>query len=349
MSVQIQTIAPNTQSQVTPDRLMQFMFGFAPPLIVEAALQHHIFDVLNDAPKTVEQVSQETTASVRGLRAVMNALVALELLSKDTAQRYSLTPESSAFLVSTKPSYFGGLLCNISQSVLPSWLDLTEAVQTGKPTHALNQETIGATFFEEFVTGLFPMSYPATQALAKELNLAQTAEPFSVLDLAAGSGVWGIGLAHASPKVQVTAIDWAQVIPVTQRIATQHGVKDRFRFIAGDLLEVDFGSDYQVATLGQILHTEGETRSRQLLAKVFASLAPGGTIAISEWIANRDRSGPLNVMIFAVNMFVKSDEGDTFTAEEMGDWLHAVGFNNVRLLAAPGPSPLLLATKPALN
>jgi SAM-dependent methyltransferase len=346
MSVQIPVIELNTQAQVTPERLMQFAFGFAPPLIIEAALKHHVFDVLNNAPKTVEQVSQETGASVRGLRAIMNALVALGLLSKDPTQQYSLTPESSAFLVSAKPSYLGGLLGNISQSIMPSWLDLTETVQTGKPTHALNQEEIGGVFFEEFVKGLFPLGYPATQTLAKELNLAQSQQSVSVLDLAAGSGVWGIGLAHASPNVQVTAIDWAQVIPVTQRIATQHGVKDRFRFIAGDLLEVDFGSGYQIATLGQILHTEGETRSRQLLAKVFASLAPGGTIAIAEWIANRDRSGPANVMIFAVNMLVNSEEGDTFSAEEMGDWLNAVGFTDARMVAAPGPSPLLLATKP---
>ena len=346
MSVQAQPIAPNAQAQVTPERLMQFMFGFAPTLIIEAALQLHLFDSLKDAPKPIEQISQETEASVRGLRAVMNALVALGLLSKDAAQCYSLTPESSAFLVSTKPSFLGGMLGHVSQSLLPSWLNLTNVVQTGKPALAVNQEATGSPFFEGFVEGLFPPSYPATQALAKALNLSHTQHPVAVLDLAAGSGVWGIGLAHASPQVQVTAIDWAQVIPVTQRIAVQHGVQDRFRFVAGDLLAVEFGNGYQVATLGQILHSEGEVRSRQLLAKVFDALAPGGVIAIAEWIANPDHSGPLNAMIFAVNMLVHTDEGDTFSAEEMGEWLHAAGFTDVRTVAAPGPSPLLLATKP---
>lgn len=346
MSVTTQSIEPNTQAQVTPERLMQFMFGFAPTLILEAALKHRIFDVLNDTPKTVDRVSQETGASVRGLRALMNALVALALLSKDTAQQYSLTPESSTFLVSSKPSYLGGMLGSVSETILPSWLDLAEAVLTGKPTHAVNQEEIGGTFFEGFVTSLFAPHYPATQTLAQVLNIPQAQQPVSVLDLAAGSGVWGIGLAHASPQVRVTAIDWAQVIPVTERIAAQHGVKDRCQFIAGDLLAVDFGSGYQVAILGQILHSEGETRSRQLLAKVFESLAPGGTIAIAEWIANRDRTGPTNAMIFAVNMLVKSEDGDTFSAEEMGEWLEAVGFTDVRTVPAPAPSPLLLATKP---
>ena len=337
-------IAPHPQ--VTPERIMQLMFGFAPTLILEAALQHRVFDVLDDAPKTVEQVSEATGASVRGLRAIMNPLVALELLSKDEAQRYSLTPESSAFLVSTKPSFQGALLSHSSQYLLPPWLKLTEVVQTGKPACAVNQEATGAAFFEGLVADLFPLNYPASEALAKALNLSQAQQTVSVLDLAAGSGVWGIGLAQSSPQVQVTAIDWAGVIPVTQRFATQHGVKDRFQFIAGDLLEVDFGSGYQVATLGQILHSEGDIRSRRLLAKVFEALAPGGTIAIAEWLTNRDRSGPLNALIFAVTMLVNTDRGDTFSTEELTEWLRTVGFTDVRTVAVPAPFPLLLATKP---
>lgn len=346
MSVQNKIMEPQMQSQVTPERIMQFAFSYAPPLIIEAALHHRVFDVLNNASKTVEQVSEETGASARGLRAIMNALVALQLLSKDEGQRYSLTPESSAFLVSTKPSFFGGLLHHTIQGLLPHWMQLPEIVQTGKPALAVNQETTGAAYFEEFVPALFPAAYPSAQVLAKVLNLSQTEQPISVLDLAAGSGVWGITLAQASPHVRVTAIDWEGVIPVTQRIAAQHGVKDRFQFIAGDLLEVDFGFGYQVAILGQILHSEGEMRSRLLLAKVFEALAPGGTIAIAEWLTNSDRTGPVNALIFTVNMLVHTDRGDTFSADEIGSWLHDAGFIDVQTMAVPAPSPLLLATKP---
>jgi SAM-dependent methyltransferase len=339
-------IAPDAPLQVKPERLTRLMFGFAPPLILEAALQHHVFDVLQDAPKSVEQVSQETGASVRGLRAVMNALVALEFLTKDETQKYSLTPESSTFLVSTKPSFLGGLLHQTTQQLLPQWMKLTEVVQTGEPAKSVNQEKMGATFFERFVDALFPANYPAARVLAKILNLAQTQQPTSVLDLGTGSGVWGIALAQASPLVQVTAIDWAQVLPITQRIATRNGVADRFKYVPGDYLNVDFGDGYQVAVLGQILHTEGESRSHHLLTKVFEALAPGGTIVIAEWLPDSDRRGPLNALIFAVNMLVLSDEGNTFSADEIGGWLREVGFGNIQTVAVPAPFPLILATKP---
>ncbi|WP_202950699.1 methyltransferase [Pseudanabaena sp. PCC 6802] len=346
MPIQGKTMESNLQTQVTPEHIMQFVFGYAPSLILEVALHHRVFDVLNNTSKTIELVSEETGASARGLRAIMNALVGLALLSKDEEQRYSLTPESSAFLVSTQPSFLGGLLHHTVRGLLPQWMQLSEVVQTGKPTIAVNRETIGAPYFEAFVPALFPAAYPSAKVLANTLGLGHVEQPISVLDLAAGSGVWGIALAQASPQVRVTAVDWADVIPVTQRIAEQHGVGDRFQYLAGDLLEVDFGFGYQVVILGQILHSEGEVRSRLLLEKVFAALAPSGTIAISEWLTNSDRTGPLNALIFAVNMLVHTDRGDTFSTEEISGWLSDKGFIDIRTVEIPGPSPLILATKP---
>lgn len=335
-----------TPPPVTPDRLMQFAFAFAPPLMIEAAIDHQIFDILDEGTKTIDQLSQITGASVRGLRVLLNALVALDFLHKDATQQYSLTPESAAFLVSTKPSFQGGLFRHASHDLVPKWLGLTEIVQTGKPPSAINQEAAGAEFFQQFVNDIFPLSYPAAKILAEVLNVAHAEQPFGVLDLAAGSGVWGITIAQQSPQVQVTAIDWANVIPVTQQNADRFGLSDRFSTIAGDLLSVDFGTGYQLATLGHIIHSEGETRSRQLLHKVFAALASGGTIAIAEWLMNQDRTGPINAAIFAVNMLVNTEVGDTYSFAEISSWLTEAGFTDARTLAAPGPSPLILATKP---
>jgi methylase of polypeptide subunit release factors len=167
-----------------------------------------------------------------------------------------------------------------------------------------------------------------------------------VRDLAAGSGVWGIALAQQSPHVSVTAVDWPGVLPATRRVVGRFNLTDRFSFVAGDLHSAAFGTGHQIATLGHILHSEGERFSRTLLRKTFDALSPGGTIAIAEFLANDDRTGPPNAIIFAVNMLVNTDEGDTFTFPEIRKWLQEAGFSEVRTLDAPGPSPLILATKP---
>ena len=329
----------------TPERLLQFLWAFAPPLAIEAAIRHRIFDVLAKQPLNLPDLAQATGASARGVAALANLLVGLALLTRGEDGRYALTAESDAFLVSDHPGFLGGMFRHVSGQLLPNWLRLVEIVGSGKPATSVNVAAEGAPFFAEFVEDIFPLSYPAARALAAHLNLARASGPVSVLDLAAGSGVWGIALAEASRHVSVRAIDWPDVLPVTRHVADRSGVGARLTTVAGDLLEADFGGPHEIATLGQILHSEGVERSRTLLRRTYEALAPGGTIAIAEFLVDADRRGPLSGLIFAVNMLVNTEAGGTFSFEEIAGWLTEAGFKDTRLLAAPGPSPLILATR----
>ena len=335
----------NTETSPTPERIMQFAFGYGPTLIIETALRLRIFDLLDSSPKTVQELSAATGASPRGLTAILNALVGLEFLSCHSGD-YALTPESAAFLVSTKPGFHGTLFRHTVGQLLPKWQQLPEVVRTGKPAMAVNAHDHGAVFFAEFVESLFPLSYQAAKALGEHLQIAASNTPVSVLDLAAGSGVWGIALAQQSSRVRLRAVDWPEVLKVTRKVAQQHGVADRLDLVAGDLETADFGTGHQVATLGHILHSEGRERSRRLLRKTFDALSSGGTIAIMEFLPNEERTGPPNALLFAVNMLVNTDHGDTFTFGEISGWLAEAGFIKPRLLEVPAVSPLILANRP---
>ncbi|HKS04112.1 MAG TPA: methyltransferase, partial [Chthoniobacterales bacterium] len=268
------------------------------------------------------------------------------LLKKDRQSKYSLTPESQAFLISDKPGTLAGFFGSILPTMASRWLQLTEIVRDGRPAVAVNQETEGTECFSQLVETIIPMSYPGAQKLADHLKLAEAKQQVRVIDLAAGSGIWGIALVQKSPQMRVTAVDWPGMIPTTKRITKKFGVHERFEFIEGDLAEANFGSGYDVATLGHILHSEGEERSRRLLKKVFRALKSGGVIAIAEWLVNDDRTKPLPSLMFCVQMLVNTEKGDTFSFSEIKAWLKQAGFKKVRKLEAPGPSPLILASKP---
>ena len=334
------------KKQVTPERLMELSFAYAPPLIISAGVSNQVFDSLGDGAKTPEQVAEKTGASARALRILMNALVGLGLLKKDRQGKYSLTPESAAFLLSKNPGTHAGFFGTIAPQIISRWLRLSDIVREGRPVVAVNQETEGTEFFSQLVENIIPLSYPPAQKLADHLKVAKTKNDIRVLDLAAGSGIWGIALAQKSPRVRVAAVDWPGMIPTTKRITQKFDVGDRFNYVEGDILEANFGSGYDIAILGHILHSEGEDRSRPLLAKTFRALISGGTIAIAEWLVNDDRTKPLPSLMFAVQMLVNTEKGDTFSFNEIKNWLEEAGFKKVRKVEAPGPSPLILATKP---
>ena len=333
---------------LTPERIMQFAWGYAIPLAIEAAVRLRVFDAIDAAGGTVRlgQLAEKTAAAPRGVRMLCDMLSAVQLLEKRGNDAYALSPESAAFLVSTKPSFQGGIFKHISAQLLPKWMQLTDVVRNGKPTTAVTAEDEGAAFFERFVEDIFPMSYRPAQVLGEHLQLSRSTRQVKVLDLAAGSGVWGIALAQQSPGVRVTAVDWPRVIPVTRRVASRFGMAERFSYVEGDIRTADLGRGYDVAALGHILHSEGPERSRQLIRRAFDALAPGGTIAIAEFLADPGRAGPPVAMIFAVNMLVNTEAGDVFTFEEISQWLRDAGFTDPRTLDSPGPSPLILATKP---
>ena len=145
---------------------MQLAWGYAPPLIIAAAVRAGVFAALKDHPRSIDELVQATGASARGLRAVVNALVALQLLRRQDGG-YALTPESATYLVPGLAGYRGDFFHHHTDHLLPQWMQLAEVLRTGRPVVATNREDGGADHFAGFVESLFPGSYPAAKALGK--------------------------------------------------------------------------------------------------------------------------------------------------------------------------------------
>ena len=339
-------MSASSNPAVRPDRIMEMIWGYAPPIILATAVHNKVFDLLDAGPKTVEELATASGNSARGLRSIMNALVGFNFLAKNPDGRYALTPESAAFLVSSKPAYLGKFVEFSGLKMIQTWLPLPEIVRTGKPNTAINQQEEGAAFFQDLVEPIFAMSYPATQVAGQALGVANAKSAVKVLDIGTGSGVWGIGLAQLSSQVTVTAQDLPSVLDVTRRMAARFNLSDRFSYLPGDFHTVDFGTGYSLVTIGHILHMESVDQNRQLLKRAAAALAPKGTVVISEFLVNQDRSGPPMPLIFAVNMLAHTENGDTFSFEEISGWLKEAGLVNPRKLEPGGPVGIVMADKP---
>lgn len=334
---------PLAQQPPGPELLLQMSFSFIPSRLLSAALNLDVFSNIAKGSHTAAEVASAAGASERGMRMLLDALAGLQLLIKQ-AGGYQLTPLAEQFLVRSSPSYMGTMMEN--EQVWESWSQLAEVVRTGKPASRVEAQAKAEEFFPMLVRSLHVLNTEPARRLAETLVAGDAKKGLSVLDVACGSGIWGISVAEADAQAHVTAQDFPGVFNVTKEFIKRHNLEDRFDFLPGNLREVDFGSErFDVALLGNIVHSEGERSSRELFKRLHQALRPGGRIVIIDMIPNDERTGPPFALFFALNMLVNTEEGSTYTLAEYTEWLKEAGFSRVETVDIGSHSPAIIGFK----
>ncbi|HZT60152.1 MAG TPA: methyltransferase [Pyrinomonadaceae bacterium] len=337
-----QVTETNTRPQApTPlEQIWQMSFSFTPARVLTTALQLGLFSHLAAGHSTAAGVAAAAGSSERGTRMILDTLTSFGLLTK-AGGRYELTPHARQYLVRESADYVGGLA--ESGALLDSWSHLTECVRTGKPFRRVEERQMAEEFFPMLVRTLHVLHREPARRTAEALGAGSDAKGLRVLDVACGTGVWGIAFAEADPQTRVTAQDFPGVLPTTREYVERHGLSERFDYLAGDLKEVDFGeAQYDVALLGNIVHSEGERSSRELFRKLRRALRAGGRVVVIDMIPNDARTAPPHALAFALNMLLNTEVGDTYTRAEYTEWLNEAGFPRVETADIGSHSPVII-------
>jgi ubiquinone/menaquinone biosynthesis C-methylase UbiE len=327
----------------TPEKIFETFFAFASTRVFVTGIDLEVFTHIANGRHTSVEIAKAASSSPRGMEILLNSLAGLNFITKADGT-YHLTPLAEKFLVKDRPAYFGDFVQHADLLWEP-WSNLSEVVRTGKPFKTIDKEH-GPEFFENMVSRLFPMSYPGAKAAAEALGVGIAWKNLNVLDVAAGSGAWGIAFAESDPGTRVTAHDWQSILKVTKKFVGKFDLSQRYSYLAGDINEVDFEQNhYDLVILGHICHTEGAERTRKLFSRAHRSLKSGGKLLIADMIPDDDRCKAVFPLLFAVNMLINSTEGNTFTMAEYRKWLKEAGFVNMTIIDAPGPSPLIVASR----
>ena len=338
--------ASPTQNQGTtsgPEALMQLSFAHAPSRILASGVQLDVFSHIAGGKKTVAEIARAAGASERGMRMLLDALAAIQVLAK-SGDTYELTPLSKDLLVRGSEDYMGAVM--ETNEMIDSWANLTEVIRAGHPQRRVESQETAEKFFSVLVRMLHVVNREPARRVAAALGAGTTEQGMRVLDVAAGSGVWGIAIAEADKQARITAQDFPGLFATTREYAERHAVADRYDYLPGDLKEVDFGENrFDLAILGNIVHSEGESSSRDLFRRVSRALKSGGLIAIIDMIPNDERTGPPFALIFALNMLINTEVGDTYTLAEYTAWLNDAGFRRVETADIGSHSPLIVGIK----
>ena len=338
--------SPPTPGFPSPALFLDAATAYRRCAALRTALDLDVFSVLDGEPLGAETLAAYCSTSPRGMRILCDALATMGALEKE-GDRYSLTTDAALFLSRKSPACMAsGFQLLSSAEFENAFQQLTPAVRRGgTPLDAEGVVAPENEFWVEFARSMAPMMAFPAESIAQLLG-ADGGQPWNVLDMAAGHGVFGIAIAKLNPRACITALDWPKVLEIARWNAEAAGLADRYRTLPGSAFELNLGTGYDVVLLTNFLHHFDPPTCETLLRRVHSALAPGGRVATLEFVPGVDRVTPPFAAMFALNMLVHTPRGDAYTFPELERMFRNAGFGACELHPLPpGPQSVLITEK----
>jgi ubiquinone/menaquinone biosynthesis C-methylase UbiE len=306
---------------ISHEEIMELSRVFQGSRILLSAFELDVFTVLGDEEKSSEEVADTIGADPRGTDRLLNALCALEVLAKSMG-KFANSPAAAQLLVKGKPGYQAGLMHTVH--LWDSWSTLTSAVQNGGLVNQRPVEERDDTWFVAFIAAMHGRAAREAPGLVNRLDLAGVSR---VLDVGGGSGAFSMAFVRAKDELKSTLFDLPNVVSLAQGYIEKEGLSDKIDIVAGDYNQDELPTGYDLVFLSAIIHSNSPQHNQALFNRVSRSLNPGGRIVISDFIMNDDRVSPAFGAFFALNMLVNTPEGDTYTEQEVKEWIAKAGMS----------------------
>lgn len=327
-------------------RLMAMAGGHAEARAIQTALKLGLFEALHPDEHDSDAIAAAIHCDRRATTLLANALVALELLHKNSG-RYALTDTARRFLLESSPEYLGGMIL-FDEALWSTWGKLDESIHTGQPARPADMYQSHPNETGRFIRAMDSLVRARGDAVwtaqALDLSWAQT-----VADLGGGPGTYLIELLRQWPHLRGILFDLPATLEVTRRIMNERSApQERLILHELDYNRSEIPGPLDVIFMSNIIHSENEAANAALMAKCFRALASGGLLIIKDHIMDAELVAPAAGAVFSLYLLLTT-YGRDYSFEEVSEWMRNAGFTDIRLQALPSPpfsSSIVLARKP---
>ncbi|HEV2761096.1 MAG TPA: methyltransferase [Acidimicrobiales bacterium] len=272
--------------------------------------------VLEKLPGTAEELSDRTGLEPQALRVVLDALAAVGVLESDGDGRFTLgsaAPEPAALATVRHHA-----------RALRRWATSLEPRLRGEPT----RDPAGITDPEMFHDALAANARKVAPEVV-DVCLQRFPDARTVLDLGGLHGEYSLEFTRRG--LQATMQDQPAMVDVARRRGRLEAAG--VELFEGSFFETVPEGPFDLAFCSGITHTFDAERNRTLFRNLRPVVAPGGGVAVVTFLRGRNPLTPL----FAVQMLVNDNGGDTHTEAEYRAWLGEAGFSvDEAVLDLPG-------------
>jgi len=292
--------------------LMQSLRAFQESRLLLSAIE---LDVLVHCADTeASAVAAAVGTDPRATAMLLDALTAVGVLVKEQG-RYRCTEAALAL---------GKERAGVMHTVhlWDTWSSLSDCVRTGRSQRTGPKGAHTEAFIEAMRARAVTVATHAQKVIGTE-------GVKRVLDVGGGPATFAIAFARAAPELTAEVLDLPAVVPIAQKHIREAGLEGRVTARAGDLRKDELGQGFDLILVSAICHMLSEEENQELLSRCARALAPGGRVAIREFILNPDRAGPPAAAMFALNMLVGTEKGNSYTEAEYRAWLTGAGLGRV--------------------
>ncbi len=338
-------------------QVFDVMAGFVYSQVLLACVRLRIFELVNESPRTLDELAQICQVPASALQRLINSAVALKLLSLRGQGRYGLGPlgapvaghpgiramiEHHAVLYHDMQDPVALLRDQVSDGQMAAYWPYS-AIDAGADLKAAPART-----WQGDKVARYSQLMSASQPFVVDEVLAtyDFAQHKCSLDVGGGQGTFVGRLAAAFPHLKLKLFDLPQVAELAQASFVTRGFADRATAFGGDFLRDELPEGADLVTLVRVAHDHPDEHVQAILRAIFAALPPGGTLLLAEPMAQNANQPPLGDAYFHFYLLAMG-AGRLRTTGELGSMMMEAGFSSVELLNNPMPmqTRILIAKK----
>ena len=312
-----------TKDALSARSIMDMVFPFQRSRVLLTAYELDLFTVLGDESKSSDVVAKALGTGERATNRLMNALCAIGLLEKKKGL-FSNTPLASQFLVKGKSGFMAGLMHSVH--LWDTWSTLTQAVRHGKSVVGRHANERGEEWLAAFIAAMHQRACQQASGMIALLDLSSVS---CVLDVGGGSGAYSMAFVRAKEGIRATVFDLPNVIFLARDYIEKEGLSDKVETAAGDYKSDKLGSGFDLVFLSAIIHSNSFEENQKLIRKASEALNPHGQMVVQDFVMDEDRTTPAFGALFALNMLVATESGDTYTESEIRTWMEEAGLADI--------------------
>ena len=107
---------------------------------------------------------------------------------------------------------------------------------------------------------------------------------------------------------------------------------DRVELVGGDFYHDELPTGCDLALLSAIIHQNSPEENLDLYRKIHRALLPGGKVLIRDHVMDSAHTHPPQGALFAINMLVATEGGDTYSFDDIEGALEAAEFEDVKMV-----------------